>query len=481
MDQSASTANPGGGSIEARGKQFRSYFSLLFLAGVIGISAISLFQKDSPGSEAVNDVLVVDELWVLVCAALVFFMQAGFLCFEVGLARTEHTAPVAIKNIVDWAISSFAFVCIGFGLMFGTSAFGSFGTSFFALGGIFEAASTVSGPTFFVFQLAFAGTAITIVSGSLVERTTLLAYGTIAAALGLVIYPVYGHWVWGNLLVTDNQPWLVALGFHDFAGGTVVHLLGATVALVGIIMIGPRIGRFSADGSAKEMPASNIGLSLLGVMILWFGWWGFNGGSFLSFGRPAITAIIWTNLAAVSGLVGAGLFAYLFQNRYLLSNKLVAGAIGGLVAITPGADVMTLQGSIAIGLLAGMAVSWSTDYLLRLGIDDALGIVPVHGAAAIVGTLGLAVFGAEGSFDNSVINQVFVQFLGIIVCISWAAVASIPVYWTIKRLVGLRVSPMEELQGPTLDNNEWPYQVEGASVGAAATAEELVGAVRDRD
>ena len=462
-------------SIEVRAQKLRSIFSMLFVLAVVVLSGLAVLERSPLGGiDGVADAVEpLDELWVLVCASLVFFMQAGFLCFEVGLARQSHATAVAIKNIVDWVISSFAFVAIGFGLMFGSSAGGLFGTSFFALDGVFEAATSVSGPTFFVFQLAFAGTAITLVSGSLVERTTLLAYGAIAVALGVLIYPVYGHWVWGDLLNTGNEPWLASLGFHDFAGGTVVHLLGATVAYVGISMIGPRIGRFGPKGEANEMEPSNIGMALLGVIILWFGWWGFNGGSYLEFGRSGVIAIMTTNVAAVSGLVGAGLYAYLHQHRFMLTSKLVAGAIGGLVAITPGVDVVNLAGAVAIGLIAGISVSWSHDLLLRNGIDDALGVVPVHGTAAVVGTVLLAPFAVDGSFETGVANQTLIQMLGVVVCIAWAAGTSFPVYWVIKRLVGLRVNPATEISGATLDDNEWPY---GDDLASEGLAEDLVGA-----
>ncbi len=448
-------------SIDTKAQRIRSIFSLLFLAGVIGIAGISVFYRTPVDANlgSAGDILSrTDELWVLFAASLVFFMQAGFLCYEVGLARPAHTTAVAIKNLVDWGVSTVGFVTIGFAVMFGASGNGLFGQEFFLLEGLFATNITVSGPTFFLFQLAFAGTAITLVSGSLVERTSLLAYSIIAVALAAVIYPLYGHWVWGNLLVEDNSPWLASLGFHDFAGGTVIHLLGATVALVGIIMIGPRIGRFGPDGTPKDMQSSSIGLSMLGVIILWFGWWGFNGGSFLEFNRDAITAIILTNLAAVSGLIGAGAFAAFFQNRYMTTMKLVGGAVTGLVAITPGADVVTPIGAVALGLIGGIVFSWGNDFMLKHKVDDALGVIPAHGGGAIVGTLGLAFFAEEGTFADGMVNQFLVQLAGVVVCILWAGGASYPVYWFIKKRVGLRVSPVEEMAGISLDNPDWPYQ-----------------------
>ncbi len=454
-------------NIESKARNIRSWFSLVFIAVVMIIAGYSL--TDGGGRSIVftgDEFNIPNELWVLVSAALVFFMQAGFLCFEVGLARPVHAAAVAIKNIVDWGISTLAFAFIGFGLMFGSSAGGLFGFDLFALNGISEAVILgaqgelqIIGPTFFLFQLAFAGTAITLVSGSLVERTTLLAYAIIALALGLFIYPVYGHWVWGNFIDADNTAWLANLGFHDFAGGSVVHLLGATVALVGIKMIGPRLGRFGPNGEPREMEESNIGLTLLGTVILWLGWWGFNGGSLFAFDSSVVNIIILTNLSAVAGLLSAGLYSYLFQKRYQFSAKLVSGALGGLVAITPGVDWASFWGAIATGLLAGIAVSWSSDFLLKLKIDDALGVFPIHGAAAIVGLIVLPIFarpGIRADFVGGVPQQVLVQILGVVVCIVWAALTSGAVYWTIRRFVGLRIDPVVEMSGAVIDG-EWPY------------------------
>ncbi len=456
-------------NLETKARNIRSIFALVFLAVVIIISGYSLTGAGGrsitfTGDE--NEFILANELWVLVSASLVFFMQAGFLCFEVGLARPHHAAAVAIKNIVDWGISTLAFAFIGFGLMFGTSAGGLFGTDLFALNGIGEVLilggegeNLIIGPTFFLFQLAFAGTAITLVSGSLVERTTLLAYGVISLALGLVIYPVFGHWVWGNFVNAGNSAWLADLGFLDFAGGSVVHLLGAVVALVGIKMIGPRLGRFGPNGEPREMEASSIGFTLLGTVILWLGWWGFNGGSWLAFDINVVDTIILTNLAAVAGLMGAGLYSYLFQKRYQFSSKLISGALGGLVSITPGVNVVSFWGALATGLIAGIAVSWSSDFLLKLKIDDALGVFPIHGAAAIVGLITLPVFAKPEVRDalvGGIPRQVLIQLLGVAICIVWAGITSFCVYWLIKRFVGLRIDPVVEMTGPVIDG-EWPY------------------------
>ncbi len=433
---------------------------MLFVVVVVVLALVAAVSGDQGVFSLELAGQPIDELWVLTCAVLVFMMQAGFLCYEVGLARPIHATVVAVKNVVDWTISTVGFFCIGFALMFGESFAGIIGTDMFLLSGAADQASSVGGLTFFLFQLAFAGTAITLVSGSLVERTSMLAYSIIAIALAVVIYPIYGHWVWGNLLVAENQPWLAELGFHDFAGGTVVHLLGAVVALVGILLVGPRIGRFNSDGSPNEMKGSNVPLALLGIVILWFGWWGFNGGSFLRFDGNVGRAILVTNISAVAGLVGAGFSGYLFQKSYALNMKLVGGAIGGLVAITPGADVVTPVGALAVGLVAGVVYSFSNDFLLRMGIDDALGVIPAHGFGAIWGTLALAIFAADGSFgDRSVIAQLGIQALGVGVCIVWAAVTSFVFYGLTQLVIGLRMSPREEVLGFELESQVWPYKI----------------------
>ena len=452
-------------SIDRAQKRVKLGSSIAFVVMVVVVVALALaFGRGgnrvggaAPGGNSV------DNLWVLICAALVFFMQAGFLCFGVGLARSKHGATIATKNVIDWAIGGIGFFVVGFGFMFGASQLGVIGTGLFFLEDLSLQATTVSGVVFFLFQLAFAGTAITLVSGSLLERTNLLAYLAIAAVVAVIIYPIYGHWVWGNLLIEGNGAWLADLGFHDFAGGTVVHLVGAVVALVGVVMVGPRVGRFDADGKPQKMASSSVPLSQVGVFILWFGWWGFNGGSYLQFGIDAADAILVTNVSAIAGLVGAASTAYLFQGGYGLSLKLAGGAVGGLVAITPGADVVTPAGAIVIGLLAGIIYSFGNDLLLQLGVDDALGVIPAHGFGSILGTLALAVFAADGAFNRSWPQQLVIQLLGIIVCIIWAASTSLAAFSVIRAIIGLRVSPRAEISGIDLDAAEWPYGANGAA------------------
>jgi len=442
-------------SVSQQGAKARSISSFVFVGVVLLLAMLAIVQPGSKVSfQLGGTVNTIDELWVLFSASLVFFMQIGFLAYEVGLARPAHATVVAVKNVVDWTISSIGFTAIGFGIMFGSSAGGFIGTDLFALHGISDAANTVSGPTFFLFNLAFAGTAITLVSGSLVERTTLLAYSIVAVSIGLIIYPVFGHWVWGDFLNPDNGAWLAAIGFHDFAGASVVHLVGATVALVGLVIIGPRIGRFGPKGEVNELAPSNVGLTMMGVLILWFGWWGFNGGSHLALDGNVSSTIINTNLSGVAGLVSGGLWAHLFHGRYALNTKLVGGAIGGLVSITACADIVSPLSAVVIGLVAGIVYAIGHDWLLTLKIDDALGVVPAHGFGGIWGLLAVGIFGPSSAFEQGRLVQIFIQLAGAAVAVAWAGSVSFVIYRIIQRFIGLRIAPAEELGGASLEINE---------------------------
>ncbi len=438
-----------------RSKQLRRASLFLVLGVLVVVFALALPKSDDslPTAQLGN---AADELWILFATALVFFMQAGFLMFEVGLARQVHTGAVAMKNLVDWTVGSLAFFTVGFSLMFGTGS-KVFGSGFWALNGLFDLPpSPISGPTFFLFQLAFAGTAITIVSGSLVERTTFLAYVIFSAVVGLVIYPVYGHWVWSGLLTPGNEGWLAELGFHDFAGGTVVHTTGAWAALVGVVLVGPRIGRFRPNGSIRVFESSSVPMTALGVVILWFGWFGFNGGSTLGLTSDVPRIILVTNLSGVAGLAGAAIYAYLIEDRVDLIGKMIGGALSGLVAITPGADVVGPLGSVVIGFVAGVLYNIGYELLLRLKIDDALGVVPAHGFAGAWGAIALAIFAPADALPRARLDQLAVQSFGVLVNLVWVVLTSYIVFLALKATVGLRVSPLREQRGVNLELDDLP-------------------------
>lgn len=441
--------------VEFRSRQLRRAALFLLIGILVPLVAVALPRTDDTLPVAKFGELT-DELWILFAASLVFFMQAGFLMFEVGLARQAHAGSVAMKNLIDWTVGSLAFSFVGFSLMFGTGS-DLFGSGFWALDGLFAVEpNPVSGPTFFLFQLAFAGTAITIVSGSLVERTTFLAYVVFSAAVGLVIYPIYGHWVWSGLFLQDNEGWLASLGFHDFAGGTVVHTTGAWAALVGVSLVGPRIGRFRPSGSVRVFQSSNIPMAALGTLILWFGWFGFNGGSALSLTNDVPRIIIVTNLSGVAGLAGASIYAYLVEDRVDLISKMIGGALAGLVASTAGADVVSPLAAIVIGLVAGVLYDVGYELLLRLKIDDALGVVPAHGLAGAWGTLALALFAPTSALGRPRLEQLGVQAFGLLVNLVWVVGASYLVFATLKATVGLRVSPFREQRGVDLEIDDLP-------------------------
>ena len=392
-----------------------------------------------------------DTIWVLLSAALVFFMQAGFKCLEVGLVRKHQIATVAMKNMVDWTVGSVIFFLLGFGLMFGHTAGGWVGTDAFFPSTFALEGGNPLGAVFFMFQLAFTGTALTIVSGSMSERTGFIPYLTASVFIALLIYPVFGHWVWGNAFYGDNAAWLADLGFIDFAGSTVVHSLGAWVSLAGLKLLGPRLGRYTEEGKLRDFEPNSIPMAVLGVFILWFGWWGFNGGSTLAFNGLVGNIILNTNLAGATGALGAYFHAYFFQRKENIYEKMLGGALGGLVAITASAHIQTPMASFAIGLLSGVVHNVSYNLLAKKWkIDDAVGAIPVHGFCGLFGTLAVALFAPEESLVHGRWVQLGVQALGALACLVWAGGIGYVVFYVLKKTVGLRVSPTEERQGITL-------------------------------
>lgn len=424
-----------------------------------------------------------NRFWVMLAAVLVFFMQAGFKAFEVGMVRPQHSAMVGMKNLLDWLVLSGVFFLLGFGFMFGESN-GLFGFSlFFPSFEDMKAVGLDYGMEFFLYQLAFAGTAATIVSGAMSERTILLSYVLISLFVGLLVYPVFGHWAWGNIYIPENKAWLADLGFMDFAGSTVVHSVGAWVALVGAWMIGPRTGRFNPDGSVNKagFSSGNLGYAVLGVFILWFGWWGFNGGSTLEYNDSVAVIVLNTNLAGAF----AGLVAFLdsfFRDRDNTYEKMLGGVLGGLVAITACCNVVSPLQAILIGMGAGYIQNVGVDLLLKWKIDDPVGAVPVHGLCGVFGTLCVGIFGDPYLFSGNqdtilaqanalateravdvasipltdisldllpfgMIRQTVVQLLGVIVAFVFVTVLSYLFFRLIRGTLGLRISTDQELNG----------------------------------
>jgi len=394
-----------------------------------------------------------DTFWILFAAFLVFFMQAGFGMLEAGLVRTKNAANVLTKNVLDFSFAALGYFAFGYAIMYGTEGL-LVGTEGWFLSG---AASPVDGvplEAFWLFQVVFAGAAATIVAGAVAERMKFVAYLAYSFIITAFIYPVVGHWVWGG-------GWLSTMGFHDFAGSTVVHAVGGISALVGAWLLGPRIGRFNEDGTANVIAGHSLPLATIGVFILWFGWYGFNAGSTLGFGEPDVVARIAANttLAPATGALAGLITAWVKWGKPDLTLAL-NGALAGLVGITAPCAVVGLGASIWIGLIGGILVVFGIDLMNRLRIDDPVGAVPVHCFMGIWGTLAVGIFGqaslgapSDGLFYGGGFGQLGIQALGLTACLTFTAVSMWIVFKGIQVTVGLRVSRETELRGLDLDEH----------------------------
>jgi len=390
-------------------------------------------------------------IWVLLGAALVFFMQAGFAMVEAGFTRAKNSGNIIMKNLLDLCIGSIIFWFLGFGIMFG-SGNSIFGTFDFFINGNYAAIlpNGISKWTFVIFQTVFCATSATIVSGAMAERTKFSAYCIYSAVISLLIYPMSGHWIWGG-------GWLSQLGFHDFAGSTAVHMVGGVAALVGAKILGARIGKYKEDGKSKAIPGHSITLGALGVFILWFCWFGFNGCSTFGMeGKTIETAgliFMNTNLSAASATVAAMIVTWVRYKKPDVSMTL-NGALAGLVAITAGCDTVTPAGAAIIGTTAGIVVVLVIELVDRkLKIDDPVGAIGVHGACGALGTIMTGLFATQkGLFYGGGIRFFLVQCLGIIAVGTWVAVMAFVTFKVIDKMVGLRVSKREEIEG--LDTSE---------------------------
>ena len=394
-----------------------------------------------------------DTFWILFAAFLVFFMQAGFGMLEAGLVRTKNAANVLTKNVLDFSFAALGYFIFGYAIMYGTEGL-LVGTEGWFLSGVTSPVDGVPVEAFWLFQVVFAGAAATIVAGAVAERMKFVAYMAYSFILTAFIYPVVGHWVWGG-------GWLSGLGFHDFAGSTVVHGVGGISALVGAWMLGPRIGRFNKDGTANVIAGHSLPLATIGVFILWFGWYGFNAGSTLGFGEPDVVARVAANttLAPATGALAGLMTAWVKWGKPDLTLAL-NGALAGLVAITAPCAVVGLGSSIWIGLIGGVLVVYGIDWLNRIRIDDPVGAFPVHGLVGIWGTLAVGIFGqagfgapSDGLFFGGGFGQLGIQTLGVAACLAFTAIAMFIVFKGIQAVAGLRVSRETELRGLDLDEH----------------------------
>ncbi|MCG6194858.1 ammonium transporter [Leptospira sp. FAT2] len=393
-----------------------------------------------------------DVLWILLCSGLVLLMQGGFLILESGLTRAKNSINVAIKNIADFGIATVLFWFIGFGLMFGNSWKGIVGTSWYLP--VFPP-DDVWSPAFFLFQLVFCGTAATIVSGAIAERLKFVSYVISTILISGFIYPIAGHWVWAGLYQSETHGWLSVLGFRDFAGSSVVHSVGGWVALAFLLVVGPRAGRFVEGEAPRKVTGSNLPLAMLGGIILWVGWFGFNGGSTLAFDRHVPTVLLNTVLASGAAMF-SGLFIGWFRKGYPDAVLPLNGSLGGLVAITACANVVNAVEAGVIGLFAGMLVSPIEDILEKLKIDDAVGAVPVHLGMGIFGTLCVGVFGNLQILNSGLTRwgQIQIQLVGIVSIGAFAFGTSYILFSIINRFFKLRVDPEEEYQGLNISEHK---------------------------
>ena len=398
--------------------------------------------------------VMLDTMWTLVAAFLVFLMQAGFAMVEAGFTRQKNSANIVMKNLMDFGVASLAYWAIGFALMFGAGN-ALVGTSGWFLGGgegTFDSLAWATPPLTakWLFQAVFAGTTATIVSGAMAERTRFPAYLLYSGLISGLIYPISGHWIWGG-------GWLAEREFLDFAGSTVVHSVGGWAALVGTLFLGARLGKYGKDGRPRALPGHSMPLAMLGVFLLWFGWFGFNPGSTMG-AVPSIADIaMTTNLAAAAGALVAMATIWI-KGKKPDVGMAGNGALAGLVGITAGCAFVENWAAVVIGGFAGLVVVFSVLFFDRVKIDDPVGAISVHGVCGALGTLAVGLFasprlveaagvGSEGLVYGGGFAQLGVQALGVVAVGAWALGASALVFGAIKATIGLRVSAEEEIEG----------------------------------
>ena len=389
----------------------------------------------------------VNTIWVLLGAALVFFMQAGFAMVETGFTRAKNAGNIIMKNLMDFAIGTPLFWLTGFGIMFGGA--GAFIGGFDPLvrgdySGILPAGVPL--PAYLIFQTVFCATAATIVSGAMAERTKFISYCIYSAVISAVVYPVSGHWIWGG-------GWLARMGFHDFAGSTAVHMCGGAAALIGARVLGPRMGKYTEDGKPNAILGHSLTLGALGVFILWFCWFGFNGCSTVAMDSDAAVysagnIFVTTNLAAATATVATMIITWLRYRKPDISMTL-NGSLAGLVAITAGCDMVSPAGAFFIGLIAAFVVVFGIEFIDKVcKIDDPVGAIGVHGMCGAAGTLLTGVFAVDGGLAyGGGFSFLGIQLLGVVSVILWVSVTMIITFHVLKHTIGLRASEEEETKG----------------------------------
>lgn len=399
-------------------------------AGALGIKGLT------PEQVQIN----LDNTFVLLAAVLVIFMQVGFALVEAGLTRAKNVANIMMKNLTDLCVGVLAFFCVGYAVAFGGSGW-FMGTEFFFLNGAGDVGN-INLSTYFVFQVAFAATAATIVSGAMAERTKFPSYMVYSVVITAFIYPVVVHWVWGG-------GWLAGLDtpFNDFAGSTVVHSVGGWAALMGAIFLGPRLGKYGADGKPRAIIGHSIPFAVLGTLILWVGWYGFNPGSELAANSAIGPIALTTTLSAAAGALGALATTWLLSHKPDVSMT-ANGALAGLVGITAGTASVDNWAAIVIGVLSGLLVVGAVRFFERMKVDDPVGAISVHGVCGAWGTIAVGLFAAEGGlFTDGETAQLVSQIIGVVAVFAFVVVTASILFGIIKATMGLRVSPQEEFEG----------------------------------
>jgi Amt family ammonium transporter len=430
--------------------------------------------------------VLLDTMWTLIAAFLVFLMQAGFAMVEAGFTRQKNSANIVMKNLMDFGVASLAYWAIGFALMFGAGN-ALIGTSGWFLGGgesTFDSLAWATPPLTakWLFQAVFAGTTATIVSGAMAERTKFPAYLLASGLISGIIYPISGHWIWGG-------GWLAEREFLDFAGSTVVHSVGGWAALVGALYLGARLGKYGKDGKPRALPGHSMPLAMLGVFLLWFGWFGFNPGSTMG-ATPSIADIaMTTNLAAAAGALMAMATIWI-KGKKPDVGMAGNGALAGLVGITAGCAFVENWAAVVIGAAAGVVVVFSVLFFDRIKVDDPVGAISVHGVCGALGTLAVGVFasprlieaagvGTEGLVYGGGFAQLGTQALGVVAVGAWALGASAIVFGIIKATVGLRVSAAEEIEGLDIgEHGMWGYPESFLGTNSLPTPESIEAARR---
>lgn len=398
---------------------------------------------------AASDVqIILDNIWIVIAAILVIFMNAGFGMLETGFCRQKNAVNILAKNLIVFALATLSFWALGFGLAFGE------GNAFFGLNGFFLAGAdpaepvygTLTTPVFFLFQAAFAGTAATIVSGAVAERVKFSSFIIFSVLLTAISYPITAHWVWGGGWLSDMSFLGEGVAFSDFAGSTVVHSVGGWAALMGAIFLGPRIGKYQ-NGAVNAIPGHNMSIATLGCLILWIGWFGFNPGSQLAADLAVPQIALVTNLAAAAGGIAATFTAWALSGKPDLS-MVINGILAGLVGITAGCGGIGYWGSVIVGLIAGVIVVFSVGFFDSIKIDDPVGATSVHLVCGIWGTLAVGLFDTSaGLFYGGGATQLIAQIIGIVAIGLFTVVVTSILWVVIQSIVGIRVSSDEELKG----------------------------------